>query len=332
MPTQPHPAATEWRETYLEGSEQAENELIDTWSSEIREIQYQIRARSHFPSLRRGFHAKQQAGVDNAEFSVLDDVPEQLRVGPFQPGARYPTTVRLSNASGYTQADQKGDLRGLAARIHIHGDTYVDYLATNGPVSFARDPGQFMAFAKATAGSRLTMLPTLLRSVGLQESIRMLRTAVTDSRRTVLSLATEQFWSRGAYRHGDYAMRYTFVPMTDSAPEASKDDPDYLRHEFADRLRGQPVSWNFMVQLFEDEETTPIEDAASRWNTEHITIARLTIPQQDLTDPEHTAAEDAIDLMEFNPWNTIDELRPLGSINRARLRVYEASQDLRRPR
>jgi hypothetical protein len=119
--------------------------------------------------------------------------------------------------------------------------------------------------------------------------------------------------------------------MADSAPEPAKDDPDYLRHEFVARLRAEPVSWNFMVQPFRDEETTPIENAAARWDTEQVHIARLTIPQQDLTEPGHAAVEDAIDAMEFNPWNTTDELRPLGSINRARRRVMQASQDTRRP-
>ena len=332
MSAQSHSAATNWREKYLGGDEHAEGELIDTWSREIQEIQYKIRAQDHAASLRRGFHAKQHAGVDNAEFVVLDHVPDHLQVGPFQPGARYPAIVRLSNASGATQADQKGDLRGLAARVHVGPDTDVDLLATNGAVSFARDPGQFMAFAKATTGSRLMMLPSLLGSVGLSETVRMLRIAVGDTRRTVMSLATEQYWSRGAYRFGDFAIRFTLVPMADSAPEPAKDDPDYLRHEIVARLRVEPVSWNFMVQLFRDEETTPIEDAATRWGTELVNIARLTIPQQDLTQSGQAAVGDAVDSMEFNPWNTTEELRPLGSINRARLRVYEASQDTRRPR
>jgi hypothetical protein len=187
-----------------------------------------------------------------------------------------------------------------------------------------------MAFAKATTGSRLLLIPSLLGSIGLSETVRMLRTVLKDTRRTVLSMATEQFWSGGAYRFGDFAVRFTFVPMTDSAPEPAKDDPDYLRHEFVARLRTEPVSWNFMVQPFRDEETTPIENAAARWDTEQVHIARLTIPQQDLTQPEHAAVEKAIDAMEFNPWNTTEELRPLGSINRARRRVMQASQDTRR--
>jgi len=122
-----------------------------------------------------------------------------------------------------------------------------------------------------------------------------------------------------------------FVPMADAAPPASKDDPAYLRTEIVAPLRDEPVSWNLMLQPFRDEASTPIEDAARRWNTEHTIVARLTLPSQDLTSPANTEVEESIDRMELNPSNTTPEHRPLGNINRARLKVYEASQDLRRP-
>ena len=330
MSGNPNSTAMNWRETYLGGDEHAEDEMIDAWSREIKEIQKAIQSKNNAPSPRRGFHAKQHVGVQNAEFVVLDHLPDFLQVGIFQPGARYQAIVRLSNASGATQSDHKGDLRGVAVRVQVDSETDIDLLATNGAVSFARDPGQFMAFAKATTGSRLMMLPSLIGSVGVSETIRMLRTAIKDSRRTVLSLSTEQFWSRGAYRFGDFAVRFTFVPMADSAPEPDKDDPDYLRHEFVGRLATEPVSWNYMVQLFFDEEKTPIEDAATRWSSEFVNIARLTIPQQDLTAPGHGDVEDSVDSLEFNPWTTTEEFRPLGSINRARRRVYDASQATRK--
>lgn len=323
---------TGWQEAYFGGSEQAEAAAIERWAREIQQIQFRLRAKSHASTLRRGFHAKLQAGVDNASFVVADHLPEHLRVGIFQPGARYPAVVRLSNASGSVQSDHKGDLRGLATRIEVGSDSFVDLLATNGPVSFARDAEQFMQFALATTGSRLMLVPRLLGSVGLTETIRMLRTGLRDTRRPVLSLATEQYWSRGAYRYGDYAVRFTFVPMADAALPVTKGDPDYLRHEIVERVRNEDVGWNLMVQLYRDEASTPIENAAKAWNTAHVIVGRLTIPRQDLAAAAHAAVAERIDAMELNPWNTTPEHRPLGNINRARLRVYQASQDVRRPR
>jgi catalase len=332
MTPRPHAPSTDWRESFWGGSEQAEKRQFAVWAQEIQDIQHHLRTKNNAPVLRRGFHAKQHVGVDNAALTIPDQIPSHLRVGPFQPGARYPAIVRLSNASGTVEADNKGDLRGLAARVRVSTDTNIDLLATNAPVSFARDAEQFMIFAKATTGPRLKMIPTLLSEVGLPEAIRMLRTAISGTRRPVLSLATEQYWSRGAYRFGDYAARFTLVPMAASAPEPQREDPNYLRHEITTRLRSGAVGWKLMVQLFEREETTPIENAATNWNTQYSTIGHIMIPAQDLSTPESGAMEEAVDLMEFNPWNTVDELRPLGNINRARLSVYQASQDIRRRR
>ncbi len=332
MTTRGPAPSTDWRESFWGGSEQAENQQFAVWAQEIQDIQYNLRAKNNAPVLRRGFHAKQHVGVDNAALTIPDQIPSHLRVGPFQPGARYPAIVRFSNASGTVQPDKKGDLRGLAARVRVSTDTNIDLLATNAPVSFARDAEQFMTFAKVTTGPRLKLIPTLLSEVGLKEAIRMLRTAISGTRRPVLSLATEQYWSRGAYRFGDYAARFTFVPMAASAVESPQRHPNYLRGEIAARLRSEAVGWKLMVQLFESEEATPIENAATRWSTEHSTIAHLTIPAQDLSAADSVAVGEAVDLTEFNPWNTVDELRPLGNINRARLKVYQASQDTRRRR
>lgn len=332
MTTRGPAPSTDWMESFWGGSEQAEDQQFAVWAQEIQDIQYKLRAKNHAPVLRRGFHAKQHVGVDNATLTIPDQIPSHLRVGPFQPEARYPATVRLSNAGGTVRPDKKGDLRGLAARVRVGTDTNIDLLATNAPVSFARDAEQFMIFAKATTGPRLKLIPTLLSEVGLKETIRMLRTAISGTRRPVLSLATEQYWSRGAYRFGDYAARFTFVPMASSAVESTQRDPNYLRSEITARLRSEAVGWKLMVQLFESEKTTPIENAATRWSTEHNTIAHLTIPAQDLSAADGAAVEEAVDLIEFNPWNTVDELRPLGNINRARLKVYQASQDIRRRR
>jgi catalase len=324
--------ATDWEESFWGGSEEAEERQIAVWAQEMQDIQYRLRAGNHDSVLRRGFHAKQQLGVDNAIVTVPDDIPAHLRVGPFQPGSSYPAIVRLSNAGGIVQPDSKGDLRGLATRVRVDDDSEIDLLATNAPVPHARDAEQFMVFARATTGPRLKLIPTLVSAVGVREAIRMLRTAISGTRRPVLSLATEQYWSRGAYRFGDFAARFTFVPMSASAEEPRPRDPDYLRHEIVARLLGEAVGWKFMIQLFESEATTPIENAAVSWDTEHTTIAKLTIPAQDLSAPDRVATEKTVDLQELSPWNTVDELRPLGNINRARRKVYQASQDVRRQR
>ena len=51
----------------------------------------------------------------------------------------------------------------------------------------------------------------------------------------------------------------------------------------------------------------------------------LTLARGDLSTADALAQAQLIDTMAFNPWNTTDEFRPLGNLNRARKAVYDAS-------
>ncbi len=54
-------------------------------------------------------------------------------------------------------------------------------------------------------------------------------------------------------------------------------------------------------------------------------MAVLTLPQGDITTVDALAQARIIDTTAFNPWNTTDEFRPLGNLNRARKAAYDAS-------
>ena len=91
--------------------------------------------------------------------------PPDLRVEFAQPNAAYPTVVRFSNASGSGQPDFKPDLRGVALRVQVPPDRQHDLLMTNYPVSHARDAYQFVKFATATAGGRLSRALGVVRLI-----------------------------------------------------------------------------------------------------------------------------------------------------------------------
>ncbi len=134
-------------------------------------------------------------------------------------------------------ADTEPDLRGVALRVQVSPEEVHDLLMTNYPVSHARSAYQFVEFAKATAGGRVSRVLGLLKLVrlfGLHEVIRMLRNVMTGRKRTVTSVATETYWSRGAMRWGpDLAVRYLLRPAPDTAPAppVPKGDPNYLSTE-----------------------------------------------------------------------------------------------------
>ncbi len=324
-------AATQnWRESYEGGSAEAERLIFAELARDVMDIQLANKKKARASEVQRTFHAKSVLGVSDARLVVRDDLPPHLQVGCFTPGRGFRTSVRLSNANGARHADHDKDMRGAALRIEVSGEEFHDLLMTNFPVSHARNARQFVAFARAMAGSKLLFFPRLISSVGFSETLRMLKNLKSGARR-VDSLALETYWSRGAILWGDAGpVRYQLRPARDAqaAPKASETDFDFLHHEIADRLRRDDIRFDLLVQPYVDEQRTPIEDGAIEWTeatSAPIHVATLTIPKQDIDAAEGRATERLVDQIAFNPWNTTDEFRPLGNLNRARKQVYGAS-------
>ncbi|WP_448628512.1 peroxidase family protein [Geodermatophilus sp. URMC 64] len=326
-----------WTEEYAGGSAEAERRLFDDLAWEIMQVQLKNQRAASADGVPHGvdraFHAKPTMAVADAQLRFLD-LPAELRAGFAQPGAVYPTAVRFSNAAGTGQPDFAKDLRGVALRITVSPEEQHDLLMTNFPVSHARDARQFVAFASATAGgtaARLLGLVRLAFRCGPLETIRMVRNVQKGRRRKVGSVFTETYWSRGAIRWGgDLAVRYLLRPAagTPAAPPPSRTDPAYLSNEAAGRLSAGDVRLELCVQRYRDPRSTPIEDTAVEWSEDVSPpepVAVLTISARDVADATERVRAGAIEAMAFNPWNTTDDFRPLGNLNRARKAAYDAS-------
>ncbi len=326
-----------WSEEYVGGSPEAERVAFDELASEIMGVQAknQRAASAHGVAhgIDRAFHAKPTLAVPDAELRFLD-LPADLHAGFAQPGAAYPTAVRFSNAAGNGQPDFAPDLRGVALRITVSPEEQHDLLMTNYPVSHARDARQFVAFATATAGgsvSRVLGLVRLAFRCGPLETVRMLRNVLAGRKKKPGSVATETYWSRGAIRWGeDLAVRYLLRPPRGApmAPSPSEHDPEYLSREAAARLAAGDVRLELCVQRFRDTRSTPIEDTSIPWTDETSPpepVAVLTISRRDVNTAEARVQAGLVDALAFNPWNTTEEFRPLGNLNRARKAAYDAS-------
>lgn len=323
-------------ERYEGGSPQAERLVFERLARELMRVQVKNRRAGGGP-VARAFHAKAPVAVENARLRFHDDLPAALRVGFARPGAEYPATVRLSDASGIRQGDGSPDLRGAAVRVRVTEVESHDLLATSHPVSHAANAREFVAFAKAMAGARsplrkaFALLVKLPLAVGPRTAGRMRRNVRAATRHNVDSLATETYWSRGAMLWGQAGpVRFLLRPAPGSAPAPAPDrgDPDFLHREFADRLARGAVEYDLCVQRFVDERRTPVEDASVEWTdgmSPALPVARLTIPGQDLDTAEALATARRIEDLAFNPWYTTEEFRPLGNINRARKAAYQAS-------
>ena len=326
-----------WAEEYVGGSPEAERLAFERMAKDIMRVQLKNQKharRNGVPhAVDRAFHAKSTLAVRDAELRFLD-LPADLQVEFAQPGAVYPTVARFSNAAGSGKPDYEPDLRGVALRIAVSAERQHDLLMTNYPVSHARNAQQFVHFAKATAGGTLSRVLGLMRLAficGPNETLRMVRNVSAGRRRKVHSIATETYWSRGAIRWGETALRYLLRPAPDTlpAPRPPEGDPDFLSHEIARRLAEGDVRFELCVQRFVDESSTPIEDTAVPWSEDVSPpepVAILTIGQRDTPLVGADAVDTrVVDSMAFNPWNTTDSFRPLGNLNRARKAAYDAS-------
>lgn len=322
-----------WRERYEGGSPEAERQVFEQLAKDIMAVQLTIKRRARAANVQRAFHTKAVFAARDAELRFVDHLPDDLHAGFAQPGKSYPTTIRLSNADGASQADSKPDMRGIALRVEVgDGETH-DLLATNFPVSHARNARQFVAFAKATAGgpvSRLLGVISLCVTFGPSETARMLSNVVRARNRKVTSLALETYWSRGAIRWGEaLAVRFLIrpAPGAQAATTPVANDADYLSKEIAQRLEDGEIRFQVCIQRFVDETSTPIEDTAIEWSqrvSAPEVVAVLTIRTPNVGTAQALVDERIIDEMAFNPWNTTDEFRPLGNLNRARKAVYDA--------
>src|SRR5262245_11566233 len=324
----------QWSESYAGGSAEAEYREFQKLAQDIMLAQLKTRRAAKAQGVNRAFHSKATLALDGAELRFLNKLPPDLIAGSARPGASYAAIVRFSNARSTGADDNKPDLRGVAVRIIVSDSELHDLLATNFPVSHARDARQFVAFAVAIAGGRLSQMFGLLKllfTLGPRETIRMFSNVRAGRRHQPTSVALESYWSRGAIRWGEeLAVRFLFRPdpTAKAAPVPTGRDPEYLSREAASRLAEGPIRLELCIQRYIDERTTPIEDTSGEWQvraTPPIPVAILTIPQQDVAHAVRRARSREIEGLAFNPWNTTDEFRPLGHLNRARKAAYDAS-------
>ena len=326
----------------------SQDQMIDDLAERMQRMQDRARekAQKRTPSatLKRGFHAK-GTGV-RGRFQVRSDLPPHLQVGLFQPGAMYDSLVRFSNARGEVLGDLSKDQRGIAIRVktnpaeHLspHDDSNIqDFLMTNTPISFARNPVQFIEVGEILLGGIGGVVPKLVQKYGFKEAGRILGVFLEP----VISfkpLQMSEYWSRTSYQFGEHAVRFLLRPsdgmkiaptgeqvsgVLRSLVQGGQQKDHYLREKLREALKEGDVCFDFCAQLFVDDKRTPIEHAYIEWkesDSPPIPIATLILPKQELD----AKLQDDMEHMAFNPWNTV-AFTPLGLINLARKKVYEAS-------
>jgi len=339
------PGSKDWKE-HIKEIDQAD---IEKMVGEIHRIQTRVADKAvkpphdAGPSFQRGFHAK-GFGMP-ARFIIREDVPPNLRVGFFAEGGNtFNALVRFSNAISVNRNDIKPDQRGLAIRIFlIEGSTdenVQDFLMTNTPVSFGKDARQFLDVSSFLLESEISApLKILFKFPG--DLFRILAQLTNVHSR---SFASERYWSRTPFQIGEYAMKFMVQPTTDvesgglaaryskaSKVAAKLGKRNYLRDELKARMQdaGQSLKFDFRIQLYQNEQTTPFENASKEWKETDAPFA--SVAELEITNPdekEQTNLDEEIEKMAFSPWNTQD-FKPLGAMNEARKLVYDQSAEKR---
>lgn len=302
----------------------------------------------------RDAHAKSH-GLLRGELTVYPDLPDELRQGLFAEPASYPVVARLSSTAGALRSDQTKGIRGLGikvlgvagARILPDDDTTnQDFiLVTHREFPFADAEAYLkrgMPLAKLlarTPDSALQLASRVIAFVGnriLPHLGMHLPMALELFARPNTPVLGESYYSSSPLRYGDYIARFAVVPLSKSVtslqgtvvPKTA--GADAHRDMVADLFRTESAEYEFQVQLCTDLATQPIEDASVDWSdavSPHRGVAKLVFPVQDPATAERLAYGD--DVLSFNSWRGLAAHRPLGSINRLKKLVYDASSDFR---
>jgi len=278
----------------------------------------------------RDAHTKQTALLE-AEFVVGPDVPDDLRVGLFAAPASYRALVRFSNSSDSPHPDGDKDLRGVAIKLRgVPGERIAesdeadtqDFILMHAP---AMPLGTVKLFHDAiylvTERSPILFALKMLLTGHLKVLLGLRKVQVNPS-----SPLDVRYWSTTPYLFGpDRVAKYSLVPTPErtSAGPSSPPPPDYLTRAVQVHLGQADATFDFMVQIRTDPATMPVEDAAVRWNEKaapFAKVATLRIPMQGF-DPERAAA--LAQSLAFSPAHALVEHRPIGAINRVRMRVYD---------
>lgn len=291
----------------------------------------------HPKRMERDAHPKQH-GLLRAEFTVLDGLPETLRVGLFARPDTYKAYVRYSNAFARS-SDIERDSRGMAIKLMgVPGEKLLPELKTATTQDFVlmsshnfvtKDAEGFSKFTKAGSEGGLKSVLFFLSHPRMTRRFMKLRKSYPD-------LQSIEWGSTVPYLLGEgQAVKYRAIarkPTQATLPDKKTASQDYLRERLARDLAMQAYIVDFYVQVQTDANTMPIEDARIIWDAKKspfIKVAEIKILKQIFDTPEQQLYGDQLS---FNPWHSLPAHRPLGSINRARKAIYQTMSEFRHER
>ncbi len=284
---------------------------------------------------RRDAHPK-TVGLLRGIFEVESDLPDELQVGVFATPEIYDCWVRVSNASGKVQSDAIPDARGIAIKLMAHGgdgsaeDASLgqDFILLNTPVM----PLGTVALFRDAVFFAIESSPLLLAGKLLLTGKVGVLLGLAGLRGKPSSPLDIRYWSTTPYLLGqDQAVKYSLRPTSKHrSRRPAKPGESYLSDAMQAHLFGHVASFDFCVQL--RKQGMAIEDASQRWDerkSPFLKVATLHLPTQSFRTPEREALAETLS---FSPGHALPEHAPLGGLNRARIKIYQALSKFRHQR
>jgi len=316
--------------------EESLNQIIDLMAD-------QMRSRFKPGGYERGGNTKTH-GVLRATVTIRDDLPEHCRKGIFANPRSYPAYVRYAGPGPDVPSDIEdvGFMSMSVKLMGVPGKKMMDLLNLTDVEKFSYE--KFTQDFITTSGGPTFVTPNTRENVKLQYwsllhmplfyFINPKDSHLLDAAMQSLWIETQynplgqRYWSCTPYLLGEgQAVMYSFVPKTQVESKIpglpfGKVPFNYLRENMIKTLNNHDVEFDLMIQIQTDPHLMPIEDSSVRWPEKlspFIPVATVHIPKQQFESPK---------LIEFtkrlkmNPWHCLPEHRPLGNLNRARLRLY----------
>lgn len=286
--------------------------------------------------VRRPQHAKAHGCVKAFVDIENDELPVNLRKGLFAENTEYMAWVRFSNGDFAVKPDGDGDVRGMAIKVMgVEGQrvaedaagTSQDILLINGPTLMVRNALEYGDFQRRAAeGGATTILGYFFSLNPADWRIRGLKNLMELFSKKVRNPLESQYWTTTAYTLGATAMKMSARPCGGAYASPEEGTADGLRAALRASLGAGDACFELLVQPQTDARAMPIEDATVEWKAPFTHVAKIRIVQQTFDTPEQNAF---CEKMVFTPWHSLEEHRPLGGINRARLTVYQAMARMR---
>ncbi|KAK5732264.1 hypothetical protein LTR17_010710 [Elasticomyces elasticus] len=301
-----------WDDPKVEPNVDGESELIQQVCDTINKVQAH-----NFSAHRHGFrgtHVKTQAIVKGS-MTVEEGLPPHLAQGLFSDsGQTYPLAIRYANEPRFLQDDRAPGPRGCGMKVFGVDGAFMDEAGS-------KTKTQDFTFNNAPL-LELTDLPRTVEIFQIRErnfrnpdglKAEINKREDKDLQFAPAGLPNHHFmaytmYSQSAYRYGDYVAKYAMFPT------------GKLQQDLAEKA-------SINNGLCQDINEQSVEDCSKPWDEEKYpfqTAAKITLTKgQDVFEAKRRAFWD--DHMKLNVWYGLEAHRPLGSVNRLRKQVYQAS-------